>query len=98
MTTRKTRPATSYSAPAANRIEISHHIPRPGRSETEAVDDRVEPGQKYRYRVYAVFQSPRGMAGSKPSNEVEITTKKGATNDPAKTRPSLWPTVDCACV
>ena len=32
--------------------------------------------QKYRYRVYAVFQSPRGMAGSKPSNEVEIKTKK----------------------
>lgn len=56
--------------------KFRNHIPRPGRSETEAVDDRGEPGQKYRYRVYAVFQSPRGMAGSKPSNEVEITTKK----------------------
>jgi len=56
--------------------KFHNHIPRPGRSETEAVDDQVEPGQKYRYRVYAVFQSPRGLAGSKPSNEVEITTKK----------------------
>ena len=56
--------------------KFRNHIPRPGRSETEAVDDRGQPGQKYRYRVYAVFQSPRGMAGSKPSNEVEITTKK----------------------
>ena len=56
--------------------KFRNHIPRPGRSETQAVDDRVGPGQTYRYRVYAVFQSPRGMAGSKPSNEVKVSTKK----------------------
>jgi|TARA_B100001971_G_scaffold76283_1_gene70309 hypothetical protein len=52
-----------------------NHIPRPGRTETQAVDDRVVPGQTYQYRVYAAFQSPRGMTGSKPSNVIEITTK-----------------------
>jgi len=33
-------------------------------------------GQKYRYRVYAVFQSQNGMIGSQPSGIVEITSKK----------------------
>lgn len=56
--------------------KFRNHIPRPGRSETQAIDDRVTPGQTYRYRVYAAFQSPRGMTGSRPSNEVEVTTKK----------------------
>ncbi|MDP7050767.1 MAG: CotH kinase family protein [Verrucomicrobiota bacterium] len=52
-----------------------NHIPRPGRAETQAIDNRVVPGQTYQYRVYAVFQSPRSMTGSKPSNVIEITTK-----------------------
>ena len=55
--------------------KFRNHIPHPGSTETQAIDDRVAPGQKYRYRVYAVFQSPRGMVGSKPSNEIEVTTK-----------------------
>ena len=52
-----------------------NHIPRPGRTETQAIDDRVLPEQTYQYRVYAVFQSPRGLTGSKPSNVIKITTK-----------------------
>lgn len=55
--------------------EFRNHIPRPGLSKIQAIDDRVTPGQVYRYRVYAVFQSPQGMVGSLPSNIVRITTK-----------------------
>jgi len=55
--------------------KFRNHIPRPGLSEIQAVDNRATPGQKYRYRVYAVFQSPQGMIGSQPSDIVEITTK-----------------------
>ena len=57
-------------------LKFRNHIPRPGRTETMAKDDRVSPGQTYRYRVYAAFPSPRGMVGSTPSNEIEVTTKK----------------------
>ena len=56
--------------------EFRNHIPRPGGSEIQALDDRVIMGRKYRYRVYAVFQSQNGMIGSQPSGIVEITSKK----------------------
>ena len=56
--------------------KFRNHIPRPGQTETIAKDDRVSPEQTYRYRVYAAFTSPRGMVGSKPSNEIQVTTKK----------------------
>ena len=58
--------------------EFRNHIPRPGRNETQAVDDRAAPARKYRYRVYAVFQSKQGMIGSKPSGIVEVTTQTNA--------------------
>ena len=55
--------------------KFRNHIPRPGLNEKQAVDGRATPGKKYRYRVYAVFQSPQGMTGSQPSDIVEINTK-----------------------
>lgn len=61
--------------------KFRNHIPCPGRSETNAIDVRVSPGETYRYRVYSVFSTPKGYAGSKPSKVVvsdphSITEKK----------------------
>ena len=61
--------------------KFRNHIPCPGRSETNAIDERVSPGETYRYRVYSVFSTPKGYAGSKPSKVVvsdphSITEKK----------------------
>ena len=61
--------------------KFRNHIPCPGRSETSAIDVRVSPGKTYRYRVYSVFSTPNGYAGSKPSKVVvsdppSITEKK----------------------
>ena len=61
--------------------KFRNHIPCPGRSETNAIDVRVSPGETYRYRVYSVFSTPNGYAGSKPSKVVvsdppSITEKK----------------------
>jgi hypothetical protein len=53
--------------------KFRNHIPRPGRSETQASDVRVVPGEICRYRVYAVFHTPKGPVGSKPSNVVVVT-------------------------
>ena len=50
--------------------EFRNHIPRPGSAETNAVDVRVVPGETYRYRVYAVFPTPNGYVGTKPSKAV----------------------------
>ena len=54
--------------------KFRNHIPRPGSTETEAIDDRVISGRTYHYRVYSVFQSPQGLIGSVPSNIIEIAT------------------------
>ena len=54
--------------------KFRNHIPRPGSTETEAIDDRVISGRTYHYRVYSVFQSPQGLIGSEPSNIIEIAT------------------------
>ena len=61
--------------------KFRNHIPCPGRSETNVIDERVSPGETYRYRVYSVFSTPKGYAGSKPSKVVvsdphSITEKK----------------------
>ena len=40
-------------------------------TQSYAVDDRVDPKATYLYRVYAVFPSPEGPAGSQPSEAVE---------------------------
>ena len=50
--------------------KFRNHIPCPGRSETNAIDAHVGPGETYRYRVYSVFSTPNGYAGSKPSKVV----------------------------
>ena len=50
--------------------KFRNHIPCPGRSETNAIDVHVGPGETYRYRVYSVFSTPNGYAGSKPSKVV----------------------------
>lgn len=39
---------------------------------TTAMDRRVQPGMTYRYRVYAVFPTPRGPRGSGVSNVVTV--------------------------
>ena len=54
--------------------KFRNHIPRPGSTETEEIDDRVISGRTYHYRVYSVFQSPQGLIGSEPSNIIEIAT------------------------
>ena len=50
--------------------KFRNHIPCPGRSETNAIDVHVGAGETYRYRVYSVFSTPNGYAGSKPSKVV----------------------------
>ena len=50
--------------------KFRNHIPCPGRSETNAIDMHIDPGETYRYRVYSVFSTPNGYAGSKPSKIV----------------------------
>ena len=50
--------------------KFRNFIPRPGNSETNAIDMKITPGETYRYRVYTVFSTPNGPAGSKPSGIV----------------------------
>ena len=50
--------------------KFRNHIPCPGRLEANAIDVHVRPGETYRYRVYSVFSTPNGYAGSEPSNIV----------------------------
>ncbi len=50
--------------------KFKNHIPRPGQSETNAVDRKIISNATYLYRVYTVFPSNRGSEGSKPSNVV----------------------------
>ena len=39
----------------------------------EFVDDAIQPGVTYRYRVYAAWGTPEGPMGTGPSNIVEAT-------------------------
>ena len=57
-------------------LMFRNHIPCPGPSQSYAVDDRIDPKATYLYRVYAVFPSPEGPAGSQPSEAVEAEPLK----------------------
>ena len=48
-------------------------IGRGGNDITTATDRQVQPGMTYRYRVYAVFPTPRGPRGSGVSDIVTVT-------------------------
>jgi hypothetical protein len=52
-------------------LMFHNHIPCPGPSQSHAVDERIDPEATYLYRVYAVFPSPEGPAGSLPSEATE---------------------------
>jgi spore coat protein CotH len=52
--------------------EFGNHIGLPGDDVTEATDNRVTPGQTYRYRVYAIRPTPAGPQGTGVSNTIVV--------------------------
>jgi len=52
--------------------EFGNHTARPGADVTSLDDTQVEPGQTYRYRVYAVRPTPNGPQGTGVSNTVIV--------------------------
>ena len=52
--------------------EFGNYIGQPGDAVTEATDNRVTPGQTYRYRVYAVRPTPTGPQGTGVSNTIVV--------------------------
>lgn len=53
--------------------EFRNLIGQPGRNITEATDRSVRVGMTYRYRVYSVMPTPRGMRGTGVSNVISVT-------------------------
>ena len=53
-------------------LEFRNHIGRPGPDSSTAADTRVEPGRRYRYRVYAVHPTPDGQRGTGVSNVITV--------------------------
>ncbi|MGB0738771.1 MAG: hypothetical protein ACPGXX_01785, partial [Planctomycetaceae bacterium] len=53
--------------------EFRNLIGQPGRNITEATDRGVRVGMTYRYRVYSVMPTPRGMRGTGVSNVISVT-------------------------
>lgn len=47
-------------------------IGQPGQNITAATDHNIQAGHTYRYRVYSVFQTPKGMRGTGVSNIVTV--------------------------
>lgn len=60
---------------AAGGAEFRNLIGQPGGNITTAIDPSVKPGQTYRYRVYSIRPSPRGMSGTGVSNVVTVTVE-----------------------
>jgi hypothetical protein len=52
--------------------DFANAIGQGGSDITTATDRQVQPGVTYRYRVYAVFPTPRGPRGSGVSNIVTV--------------------------
>lgn len=53
-------------------LEFVNAIGQDGQDITTATDRQVQPGMTYRYRVYAVFPTPRGPLGTGVSNVVTV--------------------------
>ena len=52
--------------------EFDNYIGQPGADVIEATDDRVAPGETYRYRVYAIRPTPNGPQGTGVSNTILV--------------------------
>jgi hypothetical protein len=52
--------------------DFRNAIGQMGPAITTAIDQNVEPGKTYRYRVYAVFPTPNGPRGSGLSNPITV--------------------------
>lgn len=48
-----------------------NHIGKASPNVTEAFDQNIDPNATYRYRVYAVYGTPNGPAGTRTSNVIE---------------------------
>lgn len=59
-------------AEGAKSTEFRNYMGKPGDKISAATDSRVQSGETYRYRVYAVRQTPRGPQGSGVSNVVTV--------------------------
>ncbi|MCZ7639014.1 MAG: hypothetical protein M5U12_24950 [Verrucomicrobia bacterium] len=60
-------------AAGAEGTEFVNAIGQAGADLTTAVDPNVQPGQTYRYRVYAVLPTPQGPRGTGVSNSVTVS-------------------------
>jgi hypothetical protein len=61
----------------ADSNDFTNLIGQPGQDVSSAIDRQVEPGQTYRYRVYAVFPTPQGPRGSGVSNVITVKVPEG---------------------
>jgi spore coat protein CotH len=52
--------------------QFHNYLGQPGDKVVSAVDERVTPGQSYRYRVYAIQPTPGGPRGTGVSNTVVV--------------------------
>lgn len=60
-------------ATGAEGTDFVNAIGQAGADLTTAVDPNVQPGQTYRYRVYAVLPTPQGPRGTGVSNSVTVS-------------------------
>lgn len=56
--------------------EFRNHIGQPGGNIASVTDPGVRPGGTYRYRVYSIRPTPRGMSGTGVSNVVTVTVEQ----------------------
>jgi spore coat protein CotH len=56
----------------AEATDFVNAIGQPGQDITSAIDREVQPGQTYRYRVYAVKPTPQGPRGTGVSNTITV--------------------------
>ncbi|MGB1726195.1 MAG: CotH kinase family protein, partial [Limisphaerales bacterium] len=86
-------------APAANRIgDFATTSPAPVGAKLRLSMIWANPGRSIVIACTRCFSHRAAWPARSLPTRSRSPRKKGATNDPAKTRPSLWPTVDCACV
>ncbi len=52
--------------------DFANLIGQPGKDVATAIDDKIQPGLTYRYRVYSVSPTPQGPRGTGVSNEVKV--------------------------
>ncbi len=57
-------------------MDFANIIGQGGQAITNAVDKAIQPSMTYRYRVYAVLQTPQGPRGTGPSNVITVAIPK----------------------